>query len=79
MVFEFAHFAGLLSGLVFDCVLMAVELRILVHLDFVDFAVDLFLLAADFILKIFTDLFNASIYFLYALSQSSNVATLVLN
>lgn len=79
MVFELAHLAALLSGLVFDCVLMTVELRILVHLDFVDFAVDLFLLATNFILKVFTDLFNASIDFLDALSQSSNVATLVLN
>lgn len=57
---------------------MAVELCVLVHLYFVDFTVDFFFLAANFILEVFTDFLDASVNLLDAFSEGANVAGLVL-
>lgn len=57
---------------------MTIELGVLVNFNFVYFSIDLFLLTANLVLKIFTDFFNSSVDFLNAFSYGSNVARLIL-
>ena len=77
-LFELAHLAVSLGGLVIDGILVTIELGVLVNFNFVDFSIDLFLLTPNLVLKIFTDFFNSSIDFLNAFGYGSDVARLIL-
>jgi len=77
-LFELAHLAVSLGGLVIDGILVTIELGVLVNFNFVDFSIDLFLLTPNLVLKIFTDFFNSSVDFLNAFGYGSNVTRLIL-